>query len=527
MMPPFQPVGANTWVYLRGKWTVTLEDVYDPVTCATRNSTTALTTAELSRRTGLNITDKSGKPGNLATMTSSTFDQVNFMVNMPGNNPIPTSAYPNPNNATLMKLVGTSPWWEFQLLTASLGGHPMICNNGAEVFPNAKVPAMPGQFYYQPSSTSPGICTTASNANLPFPPYKGVLIIVLSWFFSPVLTGVASAIIFLLSRHLVLRSVNAYKRSFMVLPPMAFLTFWVNIYFVFTKGAAKVLSRDASGWTPVRAAWIAAACAGSISFFSIIVVIPLLYRRINTVYQKRDDDAAALKVAELEAAEDLEKATAAKAAASENNEPTKEGDAEDGVVAMAAGEVSAPANNMEKLRGYLFKARNAAMHGLEVDVHNLVEEDELVAAIHANAEMFDEKAETVFACACPRATYSCCRDAMPSWQPQPAAACAAHLWLDTSSDPFLHLTNRHAGLFRHLRYLLARRGRGGLHVRPTGCYFLRYPLRQARLLLLSAHLDGAGGRIRPHHRPRHVRLLRHARRRHAHGQAHSQPRFCG
>jgi sodium-dependent phosphate transporter len=267
---------------------------------------------------------------------------------------------------------------------------------------------MPGQFYYQPSSTSPGICTTASNANLPFPPYKGVLIIVLSWFFSPVLTGVASSIIFLLSRTFVLRNVNAYKRSFLVLPPMAFLTFWVNIYFVFTKGAAKVLSRDASGWTAVRAAWIAAACAGSISFFSIIVVIPLLYRRINTVYQKREEDAAAAKAAELEAAEDVEKAAAAKAAAIENGDDEAAKD----VVAMAAGEVAAMPTGMNKLKGYMTQARNAAMHGLEVDVHSIVEEDELVAAIHANAEVFDEKAETVFACACARRVRA-------------AAACAA------------------------------------------------------------------------------------------------------
>jgi hypothetical protein len=51
---------------------------------------------------------------------------------------------------------------------------------------------------------------------------------------------------------------------------------------------------------------------------------------------------------------------------------------------------------MAMLKGYLFKARNAAMHGMEVNVHSIVEEDELVAAIHANAELFDEKAEMVF-----------------------------------------------------------------------------------------------------------------------------------
>lgn len=81
-----------------------------------------------------------------------------------------------------------------------------------------------------------------------FPPYKGVLPIVLSWFFSPILTGIASALIFGLTRVLVLRRKNSYILSFWVLPFAVMLTSWINIYFVFTKGAKKSFQKDGDDW---------------------------------------------------------------------------------------------------------------------------------------------------------------------------------------------------------------------------------------------------------------------------------------
>lgn len=59
--------------------------------------------------------------------------------------------------------------------------------------------------------------------------------IILSWFVSPVLTGIGSAIIFGSLRFLVLRRENSYGKSFWVLPPAVMLTTWINVYFVFTR----------------------------------------------------------------------------------------------------------------------------------------------------------------------------------------------------------------------------------------------------------------------------------------------------
>lgn len=68
-----------------------------------------------------------------------------------------------------------------------------------------------------------------------FPPYKGVIAIILAWFVSPLLTGGVAAFIFWAVRSIVLRRENAYELAFYTLPPFVLLTTWVNIYFVLTK----------------------------------------------------------------------------------------------------------------------------------------------------------------------------------------------------------------------------------------------------------------------------------------------------
>ena len=367
-MPSYQPAlkGASP-VFLRGKLGLPITMLIDPLTCKTRGSTnTIVNSSVLSAWTGLNITGLDGKPQSMYSATTA-YDQLNWLVNIPGN---------TPGNKNVTK--GFEAWMEFQLLTTNYPpAAPYDCANGLTAYPGSKAPAADWQFWYQSSSTSPGICTTASNAELPFPPTKGVLAIVLAWFFSPVLTACASSILFLLSRHLVLRHDNAYKRSFYVLPPMVFLTFWINIYFVLTKGAAKTLTKEAAGWTVKKAAWIAAASAGGASFFSAVVVVPLLYRRIETVHQERDAKAIT----------DEE----------EKNRKLEEDPEQQAADELAAAVPLTPAEErMAKIKSFFGKAQTAAMHGMNVDVHAIIEEDELVAAIHQNAEVFDEKAETVF-----------------------------------------------------------------------------------------------------------------------------------
>lgn len=358
----FNPNGQ----FLGATFTVPLSDLYNQTT-GTLISPPIVTVSYLMYMTGLNITLVSENVASNGTITNyiqpqpvKTPSSATFYVNLPG--------YGDPlqQNATDRKVF-------FTLKTATFDGQPMDCGGlNCPITPQKTAPAVPFQMMYENKAP---FCTTSSNSNAPFPPYKGVLIIVLSWFFSPVLTGIASAILFNLARFLVLRHDNSYKRSFFVLPFMSFLTFWVNIYFVLTKGAAKLLSKEAEGWTTVKAGWICAAVAGGISFLSIVLVAPLLYHRVNTTFLKKQEEAAA----EAKAVEDAAQAAKDR---EEKGEPHPEAD--EHVVEKGG------------IMGFLKNARNAAMHGVEADVFHYVEDDPLVAAIHKNAEVFDEKAEMVF-----------------------------------------------------------------------------------------------------------------------------------
>jgi phosphate/sulfate permease len=352
---------------------------------------------------------------------TSTWDQINFFVNH-------TGVSLGTNDTDQLEPMK----WQFQLATTNWPpGAAWLCN-GREIFPTAKAPAAAWQFWYQASGTNPGICNVRSCDELPFPPTKGVLAIVLAWFFSPVLTAIASSILFLSSRHLVLRSENAYKRSFFVIPFLAFLTFWVDLYFVLTKGAAKILSRDAAGWTSKKAAWIAAAAAGGVSFFATTVVAPILYRHVERqhaakVAQRKlsalevdaeagvEPAAAAVSAADAQPAADAEAPSAGHEHSGHHLEHLKHdfkdnaGEKWVGLGVGGAGlkgmgqftshkhdDTPMPEDFKGKMQWYAQRARDKLMFGLEVDIHDVVEEDELVAAIHDNAEVFDEKAEMVY-----------------------------------------------------------------------------------------------------------------------------------
>ena len=53
-----------------------------------------------------------------------------------------------------------------------------------------------------------------------------------------------AACLFLVIRTVVLRSEHSFERSFWLLPVFVFLTMFICIYFVFTKGAAKTFNSD-------------------------------------------------------------------------------------------------------------------------------------------------------------------------------------------------------------------------------------------------------------------------------------------
>ncbi|CAM9944082.1 unnamed protein product, partial [Chrysoparadoxa australica] len=79
-------------------------------------------------------------------------------------------------------------------------------------------------------------CVVWSEPSDQFPFIKGVSAIVASWVISPVFSGVLAMILFLTVRTAVLRSENAYQRSFWVYPVLVATTLIINIFFIIYKG---------------------------------------------------------------------------------------------------------------------------------------------------------------------------------------------------------------------------------------------------------------------------------------------------
>ncbi len=122
------------------------------------------------------------------------------------------------------------------------------------------------------------ISSTPTSVGLP---YGGIVPIVVTWFFAPCAVGFCSSTLFIIIRNTILRFPNSYNRAYYVLPILVFFTFWINIYFVFTKGAKKTFSEQNNGkgddWSDSKAAWISAAISGGVSIISI-GCIPLIHK---------------------------------------------------------------------------------------------------------------------------------------------------------------------------------------------------------------------------------------------------------
>lgn len=127
-----------------------------------------------------------------------------------------------------------------------------------------------------------------TNSPNSIPPYQGIVPIVITWVFAPTVTAISSASIFLITRTFILRKENSYNKSFYLLPVFVFGTTWINIYFVFTKGAKKTFQQQnnsADDWSDAKAAWISAVVAAGLSITSYFC-IPLVRRWVHNWVEK-------------------------------------------------------------------------------------------------------------------------------------------------------------------------------------------------------------------------------------------------
>jgi len=231
-----------------------------------------------------------------------------------------------------------------------------------------------------------------------FPYLKGMSAIVLSWAFSPILSGICVVILYgMILRPLVLRSQHAFKRATYVIPMLVGVTFFVIVYFIIQTGNKN------KTWTPAvpdsKAVWIAIIPTVVMAIFTFFVLTPIMTKKINAECEALEsaviDDVAAKgtgKDIETSSDEGLkgvpqplqnEAARAAHPSKMSNWWAQKKADSK---------VVNALANN---------PVTKALSYGSTYDCHAVVEEghkdyDVTTANMWANCEMFDVKTEMMF-----------------------------------------------------------------------------------------------------------------------------------
>ena len=119
-------------------------------------------------------------------------------------------------------------------------------------------------------------------------PVVGISSVVISWFFSPIASGIVAAFFFLGARTAILRSERSYDRTFYFLPLLVFICIFINAFYVLDKGINKQWEwiKDHTE----RSAWIAAVIA-AVSFVVTIFISILLKKRLDADHS--DKQAAA------------------------------------------------------------------------------------------------------------------------------------------------------------------------------------------------------------------------------------------
>ena len=195
-----------------------------------------------------------------------------------------------------------------------------------------------------------------------FPYVGGVAGIVLSWVISPVFSAVISSTLYGIIRQFIMRSEHSFTRTKYLFPVLVGGTVTLNSFFIIYKGA-KGLGLDE---TPLN---VACAWAFGIGGASGLAIIPFL----PSISQKAENAIINNKVT----AEGVES----------NQNDNKNPNADPNVP---------PETENDKKNGLCNQLVKYINDSLKFDIDNIIEEDEIVAKIHEEAEVFEPKTEEFF-----------------------------------------------------------------------------------------------------------------------------------
>ncbi|CBZ23183.1 phosphate-Repressible Phosphate Permease-like protein [Leishmania mexicana MHOM/GT/2001/U1103] len=110
-----------------------------------------------------------------------------------------------------------------------------------------------------------------------FPYVSGFVPIVVSWFISPLLAGLAAAALYCMGRFLLLERTFAVRLAPYLTPVAVFTVCFLEFIFIFLNAASNRLS-----WSAGHATWMAFAVAAGVALLSL-GLIPVMKRRIESI----------------------------------------------------------------------------------------------------------------------------------------------------------------------------------------------------------------------------------------------------
>ena len=128
-----------------------------------------------------------------------------------------------------------------------------------------------------------------------FPYIGGVSGIVISWFISPIFSGLISAIIYGLTRNFVLRLPYKSKRLNYIYPILVGSTLLINSFFIIYKGAKGLGLHNIEAETATGISFIIATTGGLITF----LFVPKIRKRVDKKFEKITTRTADLEVQEI------------------------------------------------------------------------------------------------------------------------------------------------------------------------------------------------------------------------------------
>ena len=126
-----------------------------------------------------------------------------------------------------------------------------------------------------------------------FPYVAGFVPIVISWVSSPILCAAISAGIYSTIRYAIIKSEHAIQRSIYFLPVVVFFTFWIEFFFILSKGAGSRIT-----WDVGTTVWVSACIGVGASLLSLGFIPPLQKKIANytpTVLPIEDKTLAEVK----------------------------------------------------------------------------------------------------------------------------------------------------------------------------------------------------------------------------------------